>query len=140
MCHSARVTGFPSVLPGFVQVQPGAYGAGSRSHLIPTDRNDQGKISVLFPSAGEAGDRLEMFITCLKQLEGSYSVIYLKECNIFKYIYLAATEIKHICSACPEYILLESHTQLATTQTQAYFTSKTHKTNKSLLRKYNRSQ
>lgn len=65
-------------------MQPGVYGAGSHPHLIPTDRNGQGKISVLFPSAGEAGGRLEMFITCLKQLEGSYSVIYLKGCNIFK--------------------------------------------------------
>lgn len=83
MCHSARVTGFHSVLPGFVQVQPGVYGAGSRPHLIPTDRNSQGRTFVLFPSAGEPRGILEIFISCLKQLERSYSVIYLKEDNIF---------------------------------------------------------
>lgn len=83
MCHSARGTGFHSVLPGFVQVQPGVYGVGSRPHLKPTDRNGQGRTFVLFPSAGEPGDRLEIFMTCLKQLEGSYSGIYLEEDNIF---------------------------------------------------------
>lgn len=83
MCHSARVTGFHSVLPGFVQVQPGVCGAGSRPHLIPTDRSSQGRTFVLFPPAGEAGGGLEIFITCLKQLGGSYSVMYLKGDNIF---------------------------------------------------------
>lgn len=133
MCHSAHVTGFHFVLPGFVQVQPGVYGAGSRPHLIPTARNSQGRTFGLFPSAGEPEGGLEIFITCLKQLGGSFSVIYLKGDNIF---ILQPQKLKLICSACPKYILLKSHTQ-----TQAYFTSKTHtKPKKNLLSKYNMSQ
>lgn len=58
--------------------------------------------------------------------------------------------MKNVCSAPSDYILLESHTQLANTEQRvlyprdrlkAYYTSdKTHKNNKSLLRKYYKSQ
>lgn len=56
---------------------------GRISSSSDTYRNSQGRIFVLFSSAGEPGGRLEIFITCLKQLEGSYSAIHLKGLKLF---------------------------------------------------------